>query len=169
MDRRVVVTGMGMVTPLGVGKDRFWEALWRGETGIREIAAFSTDGFGSHLGAEIRDFQPRDFISLKNLRKMDRLSAMTTASVRMALDDAGIAVTDANRDRIGIVMGTAFGNTELKVRSARILFTEGPGRVNPIHVPNMVMNAPAGHASIELGFRGVNTTVNHQAVSAETA
>ena len=92
MDRRVVVTGMGMVTPLGVGKDRFREALWRGETGIREIAAFPTDGFGSHLGAEIRAFQPRDFISLKNLRKMDRLSAMTTASVRMALDDAGIPV-----------------------------------------------------------------------------
>ncbi len=169
MDRRVVVTGMGMVTPLGVGKDRFREALWRGETGIREIAAFPTDGFGSHLGAEIRAFQPRDFISLKNLRKMDRLSAMTTASVRMALDDAGIAVTGANRDRIGIIMGTAFGNTELQVQSARILFTEGPGMVNPIHVPNTVLNAPAGHASIELGFRGVNTTINHQAVSAETA
>ena len=169
MDRRVVVTGIGMVTPLGVGKDRFREALWRGETGIREITSFPTEGFGSHLGAEIRAFQPRDFISLKNLRKMDRLSSMVTASVRMALDDAGIAVSDANRDRIGIVMGTAFGNTELKVQSARILFTEGPGRVNPIHVPNTVMNAPAGHASIELGFRGVNTTVNHQAVSAETA
>ena len=169
MDRRVVVTGIGMVTPLGVGKDRFREALWRGETGIREIASFPTEGFGSHLGAEIRAFQPRDFISLKNLRKMDRLSSMVTASVRMALDDAGIAVSDANRDRIGIVMGTAFGNTELKVQSARILFTEGPGRVNPIHVPNTVMNASAGHASIELGFRGVNTTVNHQAVSAETA
>jgi 3-oxoacyl-[acyl-carrier-protein] synthase II len=169
VDRPVVVTGIGMVTPLGVGKERFWDALRSGETGIREIASFSTASFGSHLGAEIRDFQPRDFISLKNLRKMDRLSAMTAASVRMALDDAGIAVCDANRDRIGIVMGTAFGNTELKVQSARILFTEGPGMVNPIHVPNTVMNAPAGHASIELGFRGVNTTVNHQAVSAETA
>jgi len=169
VDRRVVVTGMGMVTPLGVGKERFWDALCRGGTGIREIVSFPTEDFGSHLGAEIRDFQPRDFISLKNLRKMDRLSAMTTASVRMALDDAGIAVTETNRDRIGIIMGTAFGNTEQKVQSARILFTEGPGMVNPIHVPNTVMNAPAGHASIELGFRGVNTTVNHQAVSAETA
>ncbi len=169
VDRRVVVTGIGMVTPLGVGKEGFGTPCGRGETGIREIASFSTEGFGSHLGAEVRAFQPRDFISVKNLRKMDRLSAMTTASVRMALDDAGIAVNDANRDRIGIVMGTAFGNTELKVQSARILFTEGPGMVNPIHVPNTVMNAPAGHASIELGFRGVNTTVNHQAVSAETA
>ncbi|MBN2439261.1 MAG: beta-ketoacyl-[acyl-carrier-protein] synthase II, partial [Deltaproteobacteria bacterium] len=72
MDRRVVVTGIGMVTPLGVGKEEFWDALRRGETGIREIASFSTEGFGSHLGAEIRAFQPRDFISAKNLRKMDR-------------------------------------------------------------------------------------------------
>ena len=169
MDRRVVITGIGMVTPLGAGKEAFAPALWRGETGIREIAAFPTEGLTSHLGAEIRAFQPRDFISVKNLRKMDRLSAMTTASVRMALDDAGIRIDAANRDRIGIVMGTAFGNTEHKVLSARILFTEGPGMVSPIHVPNTVMNAPAGHASIEMGFRGVNTTVNHQAVSAETA
>ena len=169
MDRPVVVTGIGMVTPLGVGKQEFWDALRTGETGIREIASFSTEGFGSHLGAEIRAFQPRDFISLKNLRRMDRLSSMVTASVRMALDDAGIAVSEANRDRIGIIVGTAFGNTEIKFQSARILFTEGPGMVNPIHVPNTVMNAPAGHASIELGFRGVNTTVNHQAVSSETA
>jgi 3-oxoacyl-[acyl-carrier-protein] synthase II len=169
MDRRVVITGIGMVTPLGVGKEAFAEALWQGRTGIGEISAFPTDALTSHLGAECRSFQPRDFISLKNLRKMDRLSAMTTASCRMALDDAGIRVDVAHRDRIGIVMGTAFGNTEHKVQSARVLFTEGPGMVSPIHVPNTVMNAPAGHASIELGFRGVNTTVNHQAVSAETA
>jgi 3-oxoacyl-[acyl-carrier-protein] synthase II len=169
MDRRVVITGIGMVTPLGVGKEAFAEALRQGRTGIGEITAFPTDGLGSHMGAEVRDFPARDFISLKNLRKMDRLSAMTTASCRMALDDAGIGITPANRDGIGIVMGTAYGNTEDKVQSARVLFTQGPQRVSPLHVPNTVMNAPAGYASIELGFRGVNTTVNHQAISAETA
>ena len=169
MDRRVVITGIGMVTPLGVGKEAFGSALWRGETAIREIEAFPTSGFHSHLGAEVRAFEPRDFIFVKNLRKMDRLSAMVTASARMALDDAGIKIGEANRDRVGIIMGTAFGNTELKVNSARTLFTEGPNMVNPIHMPNTVMNAPAGHASIELGFRGVNTTINHLAVSAETA
>lgn len=169
MDRSVWVTGIGMVTPLGIGKERFRKALFNGETAIREIDAFSTAGFGSHLGALIREFEPRDFISLKNLRRMDRLSSMTTASCRMALEDAAIAVSEANRDRIGIIMGTAFGNSEHQVQSARTLFTEGPAMVNPIHVPNTVMNAPAGHASIELGFRGVNTTVNHQGVSGETA
>jgi 3-oxoacyl-[acyl-carrier-protein] synthase II len=169
MDRRVVITGVGMVTPLGVGREAFAESLWQGRTGIGEITAFSTDTLPSHLGGECLAFEPRDFISLKNLRKMDRLSTMTTASCRMALEDAGIRIDPANRDRIGIVMGTAFGNTEHKVQSARVLFTEGPAMVSPLHVPNTVMNAPAGHASIELGFRGVNTTVNHQAVSAETA
>ncbi len=169
VDRRVVITGIGMVTPLGAGKDAFARALRQGDTGIREITAFPTEGLPSHLGAEVRAFEPRDFISVKNLRKMDRLSAMTTASVRMALDDAGLRIDPTNRDRIGIIMGTAFGNTEHKVLTARVLFTEGPGMVNPIHVPNTVMNAPAGHASIEMGFRGVNTTVNHQAASAETA
>ncbi|MHB8771803.1 MAG: beta-ketoacyl-[acyl-carrier-protein] synthase family protein [Syntrophales bacterium] len=169
MDRRVVITGIGMVTPLGAGKEAFGRALWRGEAGIGEVTGFSTAGLTSHLAAEVRAFAPRDFISVKNLRKMDRLSAMATASVRMAADDAGLRIDTANRDRIGIVMGTAFGNTEHKVLTARVLFTEGPAMVNPIHVPNTVMNAPAGHASIELGFRGVNTTINHQAVSGETA
>jgi 3-oxoacyl-[acyl-carrier-protein] synthase II len=169
MSRRVVVTGIGMVTPLGVGKDRFAEALFRGDSGIREIASFDTSLFPSHLGAEIGEFSPRDFISVKNLRRMDRLSQMAVASSRLALDDAGVAVTPATRDHIGIILGTAFGPTDLKAYCAKILFTQGPGRINPSLVPNSVMNAPAGHASIELGFRGVNTTVNHQAASGETA
>ena len=169
MARRVFITGMGLVTPLGVGREAFAQALWEGISGIGEISSFPTAGLGSRLGAEVRGFAARDFVSLKNLRKMDRLSALTAAAARMALDDAALAVTAANRDRIGIVMGTAYGNSDLKVQTARTLFTEGPAMVSPIHVPNTVMNAPAGHASIELGFRGVNTTVNHQAVSAETA
>ncbi len=169
MHRRVVVTGIGMVTPLGVGKESFAQALFRGDSGIAEMAAFDTSRFASHLGAETGDFSARDFISLKNLRRMDRLSQMAVASARMALEDAGISVKPANRDRIGVIMGTAFGPTDVKIHCLGILFTEGPGMINPILVPNSVMNAPAGHASIELGFRGVNTTVNHQAASGETA
>jgi len=169
MNRGVVVTGIGMVTPIGVGKESFARALFRGDSGIAEIAAFDTARFASHLGAGIRDFSARDFISLKNLRRMDRLSQMAVASARLALEDAGIVVRPANRDRIGAILGTAFGPTDVKVHCLNILYTEGPGMINPILVPNSVMNAPAGHASIELEFRGVNTTVNHQAASGETA
>jgi 3-oxoacyl-[acyl-carrier-protein] synthase II len=169
LNRRVAVTGMGMVTPIGVGKDSFGRALFQGDCGIGEIASFDTSCFPSHLGAEIKAFSPRDFISIKNLRRMDRLSQMVVASTRLALDDAAVSVTPVNRDRIGMILGSAFGPTDIKIHCAHILFTEGPGMINPILVPNAVMNAPAAHAAIELGFRGVNTTVNHQAASAETA
>ncbi len=169
MNRRVAVTGIGLVTPLGIGKAAFAERLFRGDSAIAEIAGFDTSRFPSHLGAEVRDFKARDFISLKTLRRMDRLSQMATAAARLALEDAGIVVDAANRDRTGILLGTAFGATDVKTHCARILCTEGPGMVNPILVPNTVMNAPAGHTSIELGIRGVNTTVNHHAVSGETA
>jgi len=169
MNRRVAVSGIGVVSPLGVGKMEFSRRLFAGELGIAEIAAFDTFPFPSHLGAEVRNFQPRDFISTRSLRRMDRLSSLVVAAARLALEDAALTISPENRDRTGMILGTAFGGTDVKTRCARILATEGPGGINPILVPNAVMNAPAGHASIELGFRGINTTVTHNAVSAETA
>ena len=168
-NERIVVTGLGLVTPLGVGKEKFSRGLFAGDCAIDTVEAFDTHGVTSHLAASVRDFTPRDFISVKNLRRMDKTSLMTAASARMALDDAGITITEDNRDRIGILLGTAFGATDVTLQFAGTLLSEGPSSVNPILVPNTVMNAPAGHASIELGFRGVNTTVTHFAVSAETA
>jgi 3-oxoacyl-[acyl-carrier-protein] synthase II len=167
--KRVVVTGIGMVTPLGIGKEEFGRKLFSGETAIAEIKSFDTRSFPSHLGAEVTHFNPRDFISVKNMRRMDRIALMTAASSRLALEDAGMQITADNRDRVGIILGTAFGATDVTVQFAGTLLTEGPAFVNPILVPNIVMNAPAGHTSIELGFRGVNSTVTHFAVSAETA
>jgi 3-oxoacyl-[acyl-carrier-protein] synthase II len=165
----VVVTGIGMVTPLGAGKDTFYRKLIRGDSGISPITSFNTSRFSSKLGAEVSDFNPKEFVSLKNLRKMDRLSRMAAASARMALEDAEVTVDTANRDRVGIVLGVTYGSTDVAAQFASILFTDGPMMVNPILVPNTVMNAPAGHTSIELGFRGINSTVNHHEVSAETA
>jgi 3-oxoacyl-[acyl-carrier-protein] synthase II len=166
---RIVITGLGMVTPLGVGKEEFSRRLFAGDCAIDVVQAFDTGALTSHLGAEVRNFAPRDHISVKNLRRMDRISLMTAASARLALDDANLAVTEENRDRVGMVLGTAFGATDVTAQFAGTLLSEGPSSVNPILVPNTVMNAPAGHTSIELGFRGVNTTVTHFAVSAETA
>lgn len=167
--RCVVVTGVGMVAPLGVGKEEFAANLFSGKTGITEITSFDTSTFSSHLGAEAANFNPRDFISVKNLRRMDKTSLFTAAAARMALQDAGVEITADNQDRVGIVLGTAFGATDVTAQFSGTLLTQGPSFVNPIMVPNIVMNAPAGHTSIELGFRGVNTTVTHFAVSAETA
>jgi 3-oxoacyl-[acyl-carrier-protein] synthase II len=169
MSRRVVVTGMGLVTPLGVGRKAFASKLFGGDCGIRAIEAFDTTPFKSHLGGEVGNFSPVAFIAPRTLRRMDRLSQMVTASACMTIDDAGIDLADADRNRLGIVIGTAFGATDVATQFAGTLFTEGPRRVNPILVPNTVMNAPAGHAAIELGLRGINTTLNHREASAETA
>jgi 3-oxoacyl-[acyl-carrier-protein] synthase II len=167
--KRVVVTGIGMVTPLGIGREEFGRRLFAGETGIAEITSFDTNSLPSHLGAEVTNFNPRDFISVKNMRRMDKISLMTAASARLALEDAGFQITPENRDRVGIVLGTAFGATDITAQFLGTLFKEGPSGVNPILVPNTVMNAAAGHTSIELGFRGLNTTITHFAVSAENA
>ncbi len=167
--RRIVITGLGMVTPLGIGKEEFRRRVFAGDCAVAAIKSFDTSAFPSHLGAEVDNFQPRDFISVKNIRRMDKISMLTTAAARLALEDAGLTINTANRDRIGILLGTSFGATDVTVQFAGTLFKDGPSFVNPILVPNTVMNAPAGHASIELGFRGVNTTVTHFAVSAETA
>ncbi len=169
MNRRVVVTGMGLVTPLGIGRKAFTSHLFDGSCGIRPIEGFDTTPFKSHLGGEVGDFSPVDFIAPRTLRRMDRLSQMVTASACMTIDDAGINLANTDRKRLGIVMGTAFGATDVATQFAGTLFTEGPRRVNPILVPNTVMNAPAGHAAIELGLRGINTTLNHREASAETA
>ena len=169
MLRRVVVTGVGMVTPLGVDKDAFMRQLLAGLSGIRSITLFDTNRYDAKSGAEIRDFSPNDFIRPATLRRMDRLSQIATAAARMALDDAGFQIGPHNRDRVGVVFGTCFGGTDIAAQFGRVLFTDSPMRVNPILVPNTVMNAPAGHAAIELGARGVNMTVNHREVSAETA
>jgi 3-oxoacyl-[acyl-carrier-protein] synthase II len=164
-----VVTGVGLATPLGVGKNAFMRQLLAGLSGIQPITLFDTTSFDSKLGAEIRDFTPQDFIRPATLRRMDRLSQIVTAAARMAIDDAGFQIGPHNRDRVGVVLGTCFGGTDVAAQFGKVLFTDSPMRVNPILVPNTVINAPAGHTAIELGIRGVNITVNHREVSAETA
>jgi 3-oxoacyl-[acyl-carrier-protein] synthase II len=169
MRERVVITGIGMVTPLGTGKETFSQRLFNGDCGIAPIRSFDTSRHTSKLGAEVRDFIPKDFISIKNYRRMDRISAMTVASARMALDDAGFVIDNSNKERVGMILGVSYGSTDIAAQFATILFTEGPASASPILVPNSVINAPAGHASIELGFCGFNTTVNHREASGETA
>jgi len=169
MSKRVVITGAGVVSSLGVGIRSFADRLFAGESGIREITSFDTSALPSHLGALLVDFTPKEIINPKNIRKMDDLSRTAVVATKLAADDAGIAIDQANRDRIGIIFGTAFGATDISIMFARTLYTDGPTLFNPLHVPNTVMNAPAGHASIELGFRGFNSTINHKESSAETA
>jgi 3-oxoacyl-[acyl-carrier-protein] synthase II len=169
MSKRVVITGVGAVTPLGVGRQEFFPRLLAGESGLAEIKSFDTFGLPCHTGGEADQFDPQKFIPVRSLRKMDRNSSLAVAAGRLALEDAGLVATEGKRDRIGIILGVAFGSTDVSVRLANTIYTSGPRAANPILVPNVVMNAPAGYASIELGIRGINSTVNHNGTSAETA
>ncbi len=169
MSKRVVITGAGVVSSLGVGIRPFMERLVAGDSGVRDIETFDTSGLPSHRAALLTNFNPKEIINPKSIRKMDDLSRTAVVATRLAADDANIVIDEENRDRTGIILGTAFGATDISIMYARTLFTEGPTLFNPLHVPNTVMNAPAGHTSIELGFRGFNSTINHKESSAETA
>jgi 3-oxoacyl-[acyl-carrier-protein] synthase II len=158
-----------MVTPLGNGKEVFTEKLFRGDSGIRPLTAPDIGGNVSKMGAAVTDFTPRGFISAKHLRRMDRLSTMAVAAARLAVDDAGLSPHDSRPERVGVMLGVAFGGTDTAARFARTLFEEGPHRASPLLVPNTVMNAPAGHTAIELGLAGPNATVTHYEASAEIA
>ncbi|MBU2509953.1 beta-ketoacyl-[acyl-carrier-protein] synthase family protein [bacterium] len=166
---RIVVSGIGMITPFGSDKNTFFEKLCEGESGIAPISEFDTSRFSSHLAAEVKDFNPRDFLNVRNIRRMDKLSMMVAASARLAKDDTGLEIDETNRDRVGIILGTSYGGTDIAALFGKSLFADGPQYANPFLVPNTVMNAPAGHTSIELKFRGVNSTINHREASAETA
>lgn len=167
--RSVVITGVGMVTPLGVDANLVFDRLVQGESAVKPASSFETGDLSSHLCAEINGFEAKEIIPGKAIRKMDRLSRIAVAAAKLAMDDAGLVIDDDNKDRVGICMGVAYGSVDVSVQFATTLFTEGPSVVNPILVPNTVMNAPAGHASIVLGFRGINVTANHKESSGEAA
>ena len=169
MNKKVVITGLGLVTPLGTGWNDFWTRLCEGWSGIEEIKAFDASTRPCRLAAEVKEFKGQDFIHPRNMRKMDRISWLAVAAARLAADDARLIIDDETRDSIGLLLGSSYGSTEVAVKLGTTIFTGGPRQANPIIVPNTVMNAPAGNASIELGIRGFNSTVNHNAASAEIA
>ncbi|MEJ2642876.1 MAG: beta-ketoacyl synthase N-terminal-like domain-containing protein [Desulfosarcinaceae bacterium] len=169
MSDAAVITGVGVVSPLGLGKTAFGDALFSGCSAIAPIEAFDTRTRRAHLGAEIPAVDYKAFLSLKGIRRMDRLSKLAATAARLATEDAGVDLSAGRADRHGIIMGTSFGATDIAVRFASVIFTESARLANPRLVPNTVMNAPAGHIAIEFDLRGVNTTVNHREISAEMA
>lgn len=165
---RIVITGIGLITPIGIGKEAFWANALKGISGIREISSFDTARFSSHKGAEVREFNPSDFISSSNERKMDRLSHIAVAGARLALEDAGLKEF-SRQDRAGVVIGTAYGSLKSTSQYLNGLVDYGPSRANPFIFPNTVSNAPASYIAIELEIKGPNVTVVHKQSSAEQA
>ena len=169
MLRRVVVTGMGVISPLGTGLERFWESLSAGRSGVGAITRFAVDGLSCRIGAEVRDFDPAQYLDRKEARHMDRFTQFAVAAAGMALDDAGLAVREVPAERVGVILGTGIGGIETMGDQHRVLMERGPGRVSPYFIPMMIANMAAGQVAILYGAKGPNTTVITACASATNA
>ncbi len=159
VDRRVVVTGLGVVSPLGIGADRFWNAMMEGRSGVGRITAWDPTGLETQIAAEVRDFDPTDFMDRKEARRNDRFVLFAYAAARMALEDSGLAITPSNATRVGVLIGSGIGGAITWEEQTRILETKGPRRVSPFFIPNVIMNMASGVVSILTGAKGPNSSV----------
>ena len=159
MEKRVVVTGLGAVTPVGLGKDRFWASIKDGISGIGEITKFDTEGYECTIAAEVKDFVPGDFMDKKEARRMDTFTQYAVAGARMALEDGGVDLGRVDKDRLGIILGSGIGGIETLESQFRVLIEKGQSRISPFFIPMMISNMAAGQMAIAFGARGPNETV----------
>jgi 3-oxoacyl-[acyl-carrier-protein] synthase II len=166
----VVITGVGVISPLGTGKEAFWQGLAEGRNGIEEITAFDTAPFRSKKAGLVHGFDPKAFIQPLKIRRLDRASQFAIAASRMALEDADLTIgDDVTAERTGIILGSGFCGVVSSEAFHRGQVLRGPGDLNPILFPNTVPNAAASNASIELGIKGPNSTVVQSFCTAEAA
>jgi len=159
MEKEIVITGIGILSPIGIGKDSFWDALIQGKTGFRDITLFDTSSFNTRIGGEIT-FDPSEFLGKKGLRDLDRSVKLVCSAAKLAIDDSRLEITEDNTHSIGVSVGTTFGSLHSISQFDRVGLTEGPRSVNPSHFPNTVINSPASQVSIRFNIKGFNTTIS---------
>jgi 3-oxoacyl-[acyl-carrier-protein] synthase II len=155
--RRVVVTGVGLVSPLGVGTAETWDALLAGKSGIGPITRFDTERFETKFAGEVKGFDPERWMEKKEVKKMDLFIHYALAAAQMAKDDAALAIDEANAERVAVVIGSGIGGFPMVERTHSILMEKGPSRVSPFFIPGVIANLAAGQVSIRHGARGPNT------------
>lgn len=155
--RRVVVTGQGMITPLGVGVEQTWKALCNGQSGIGRITRFDPAGYPSQIAGEVKGFDPAQFIEKKDIKKMDTFIQYAVGASRMAADDAGLKVTKDDADRVGVYIGAGIGGLPAIEHYHKVLQEKGPDRVSPFFIPMVIINLASGQVAIRLGARGPNS------------
>ena len=155
MEKRVVITGLGVISPVGIGKEEFWNALLAGKSGIGPITHFDAAEYSARIAGEVNDFDVTKFgVDRKEARHMDRSTQFAVAAAKLALDDSGLNLDEADRDRVGTVIGSGIGGMETLHNLYKGLFEKGPSRVNPFVVPKMIGNMASGQVSIVFGLRG---------------
>jgi len=156
MNRQVVITGIGLVTPIGSTVDEYWENLVRGKSGVGPITRFDASELSSRIAAEVKNFNPEDFIEKKQARRMDISQQFGVVAAGNAIKDAGLDLAHENMDRAGVVIGSGVGGIETFEKQHSILIRQSPLRISPFFIPMMIADMASGLASIRYGFRGPN-------------
>lgn len=157
--RRVVITGVGAVTPLGLNVETLWKACLSGCSGVATITDFDTEDYPTRFAAQIREWDPLSYMDKKEARRMDRFVQFAVAASRMAEADSGLTIDDSNRDRIGVFIGSGIGGLATIEEQHRVLLEKGVGRISPFLIPGIICDMGAGFTSIVLGARGPNSCV----------
>ena len=159
MKRRVVVTGLGAVTPIGNSVQDFWTSVKKGTVGIGEITKFDTADYKVKLAAEVKGFDAKEHMDAKAARRMEPFSQYAVAAAKEAFEDAGLNMEQEDAFRAGVIVGSGIGSLQEVEREYEKILTKGPARVNPLMVPLMISNMAAGNISIQLGLKGKCTNV----------
>ena len=157
--RRVVVTGMGMVSPLGIGVEKTWQALIQGKSGVAKITKFDPTGFDTQIAAEVKDFVPENFIDKKEIKRMDIFIQYAMAASVMAMEDGRLPITPANAHRVGVVVGAGLGGLTTIENFHKVLLDRGPNRISPFFIPMLIVNEAPGQISMRFGAKGPNASV----------
>ena len=154
MSRRVVVTGLGAVTPIGNNVDDFWTSVKAGKIGFDHITKFDTTDYKCHIAAELKEFNPQDFMDRKAAKRMEPFSQYAVAAAKQAIDDSGLDIEKEDPYMVGCAIGSGVGSLQAMERETQKLYEKGPNRVNPLLVPLMICNMAAGNVSIQFGLKG---------------
>ncbi len=159
MNRRVVITGLGLVTPVGIGVEASWNALCAGKSGIGDITRFDTTGFATRIAGEVKDFHPQDFLPKKEAKRTSFFIAYAIAATRMAMEASKLKIDASNEERVGVLTGCGLGGLAILEEITRVVDSKGPNRVTPFFIPMMIGNMAPGMISIHFGAKGPNASV----------
>lgn len=158
-NRRVVITGLGIISPIGIGIEQFFSALKEGKCGIDNVTRFDTEGYDAKIAGEVKDFDPLEYIDKKEAKRMDRYTQFAVAASKMAVSSSKLNLEEIDNSRFGVCIGSGIGGMETLEAQHQTLKEKGPGRVSPFFVPMMISNIAAGNVSIAFNAKGPNITV----------
>jgi 3-oxoacyl-[acyl-carrier-protein] synthase II len=158
LKRRVVITGLGLITPLGIGVEATWKAVCAGQSGIGRITRFDPNDYPCQIAGEVKGFEPEAYIEKKEIKKMDTFIHYAVAAGQMAMDNSGLKVSDDNRDRIGVIVGSGIGGLQAIEEWHKVLLEKGPRRITPFFIPMTIINLASGQIAIRFGIQGPNSS-----------